>query len=110
MIDRFDLTIEQDGMLRHVLVEVYVKGMSDPWYVYFVARGLQSAWISIGDGMDDFDLETLKEARYVPFNWKNIPKAGETDLAFPAPIVKGVSSEIDDILDRVASRSGGRRK
>ena len=110
MIDRFDVTIERDGMLRHVLVEVYLKGMSDPWYVYFVGRGLQSAWISIGSGMSSYDLKELKEARYIPFKWKNIPRAGETDLACPAPIVKGVPSEIGDIVDRVVSRSGSHQK
>ncbi len=110
MVDRFDVTIEPDGMLRHVLVEVYLKGVSDAWYVYFVTRGLQSAWLSIGGGKEEIDLQTLKDKRYAPFKWKSIPKAGETDLACPAPIVRGVPSEIGDILDRVTGRSGTHQK
>jgi hypothetical protein len=110
MIDRIDITIDRDKRLSHVLIKIYLKGMSDPWYVYFVAQGLKSAWISIGGGMDDVDLDTLKDARYTPFSWRNIPKAGETDMAVGAPIVKGVPSEINDILDRVTNKSGGNQE
>ena len=109
MIDRIDMTLERDGRLSHVLVKIYLKGASDPWYVYFVTRGLKSAWISIG-GWADVDLQTLKEARYLPFSWRNIPEAGETDLAAGAPIVKGMPSEINDILDRVRKRREERRQ
>jgi len=58
----------------------------------------------------DADLNTSKEARYVPFSWKNIPKAGEADMAVGAPIVKGVPSEINDIMDRVTNKSGGNQE
>jgi len=92
MVDRFEVTMEQNGLVRHVLVKVHAKGRGGPWYVYFVVRGLRSAWLSIG-GRADADLETLREARYVPFSWKNIPKADETDMAIPAPAVKGVLSD-----------------
>jgi hypothetical protein len=47
--------------------------------------------MSIGEWVDA-DLKTPKEARYVPFSWRNIPKVGETDMAIGAPVVKGVPS------------------
>jgi DNA invertase Pin-like site-specific DNA recombinase len=109
MVDRIDITPERDGILCHVLVKIYLKGASDPWYIYFVARGLKSAWISIG-GWADVDLQSLKEARYVPFSWKNIPKACEADMAVGAPIVNGVPSEINDILDHVTNSPTGDQK
>jgi len=41
-------------------------------------------------GWGDVDLATLRAKHYVPFSWKNIPRVDETDLPFPAPVVKGM--------------------
>jgi hypothetical protein len=88
VVERLDVTIEPDGKVRHVLVMVRQKGLTDTSHIYFVARGPKSAWLSIGSG-GNVDLAKLRKARYVPFSWKAIPRANETDLPVPAPLAKG---------------------
>jgi len=92
LVDRFELSMEKEGVVIHVLVKVHADGRADPWYIYFVVRGRRSVWLSIGGGMD-IDLKKLKRARYVPFSWRNIPMASETDMATPAPVVKELQSD-----------------
>jgi hypothetical protein len=86
VVDRLEVTLEPDGPVRHVLVTVRQKGLSGTSHIYFVARGPRSAWLSIGSG-GDADLAKLRKAWYVPFSWKGIPRADETDLPVPAPLV-----------------------
>lgn len=88
VVDRLDVTIEPDGKVRHVLATVSQKGLPGTSHIYFVARGPKSAWLSIGSG-GKVDLAKLRKARYVPFSWKGIPRADETDMPVPAPLVKG---------------------
>jgi hypothetical protein len=88
IVDRLDVTIEPDGAVRHVLVTVRQKGLPGTSHIYFVVRGTKSVWLSIGSG-GKVDLAKLRKARYVPFSWEDIPRADETDMPVPAPIVKG---------------------
>ena len=71
-----------------MLVKIHAARAAGTSHVYFVVRGAKSAWLSVGTG-GEVHLTKLRKARYVPFSWKEIPRANETDLPAPAPLVKG---------------------